>query len=101
LWEAEREAEAERLRNEAALLQQAWQKYEEQLRRLLAEKELVRRGVPPAKRVPVLPSGAPAPAGAPAVHSLDPDSSCAEEKSAWLQFQRMRREIQSRSRFKN
>ena len=95
-WETQRQEEADRLRKEAILLQEAWLQFEEEQRRLLAEKELLRRGLPTGDSpAPIADSGtrrealALCPAGS---------NNSNEEQSAWLQFQRMRREIQSRTR---
>lgn len=92
LWEADRQAESERLRQEGALLQEAWQNLEEERRQLLAEREIVRRGV----RVPTV-SHEEALAGRDVLTSSAsiPESAGGDDRSAWLQFQRMRREIQA------
>lgn len=96
-WEAQREEEAERLHKDAALLRDAWKKYEDEQRRFLAEKELLRRGVGVESRPPLAaPSSAPSP-----VASSSSEDSLADKQSAWRQFQRMRREIQTRARPKS
>lgn len=92
-WESQRQEEAERLQKEATLLQEAWQRLEEEQRRLLAEKELVRRGVP-LQSAGSKSDREPRSAGA-LVGAATPDAAQSDDKSAWLQFQRMRREIQS------
>jgi hypothetical protein len=99
-WEALRDAEADRLRSDAQLLQQAWQKYEEEQRRLLAEKELARRGVQVGKLGPVVAGGSTGHGEPTAAYPNPQNQGGNDDQSAWLQFQRMRREIQTRSRFK-
>ncbi len=58
LWERQCREDAHRLQDEGVMLQDAWQRLEEEQRRVLAEREMARRGVAPgiAGRTPT-PSG--------------------------------------------
>lgn len=98
-WEAQRLEETARLRDEAALLLDAWQQLEAQKRQLLAEREMMRRGVGVSKV---------ASAHSTSDGELDerergvkPTTSAQNDSSAWVQFQRLRREIQTHSAAKN
>ena len=95
-WQTEKHEEAQRLRSEAQLLQEAWSRLEDEQRRLLAERELVRRSRTSDGGVQL---AAPTSDSSPGQPSTDPSDGTdpAEHRTAWLQFQRMRREMQAHS----
>jgi len=100
-WELHRHQEVEQLRSEGMLLTEAWQRLEAEERRLLAERELLRRSAINSQEstlscnaaLPTSRGGAAYSAGGKRQTTTND-----QEHIAWLQFQQLRREIQKYGR---
>jgi hypothetical protein len=95
-WELERQQNVERLRREGDLLAEAWQRLESEERKLLAERELLRRTATNNMQ-PTLPGNTatlPSPRTAmPATATTTSEQD--QNHISWVQFQQLRREIQN------
>jgi hypothetical protein len=92
-WELHRQTEVERLRREGDLLAEAWQRLEAEERRLLAERELLRRGAINRSSSERSPNSPPTHSQAQTGETSQPGD-YNQDPMAWLQFKQLRREFQ-------
>ena len=96
-WEIHRQREVEDLRSEGNLLTEAWQRLEAEERRLLAERESLRRNVTKSQQSMLSSNAELSTPGREAAYStgVPPETGTNDQEHlAWLQFQQLRREIQ-------
>ena len=91
-WELHRQQEVERLRREGDLLAEAWQRLEKEERSLLAERELLSRGVDNRSPNALPPVSQASTSEKPQADDYEQDH------LAWMQFQQLRRECQRHNR---
>ena len=99
-WEFQRQRELERLRREGTVLAEAWRRLEAEQRSLLAERELLRQGVARGSQSAFSSSAGPF-ISQPVESATQDVAACSangQDHTASLQFQQLRRAMQSHDR---